>query len=81
MPQDIKSQTSTVRGYPLKRRVFFTLSTCIALLIATLNWKFEPAKIISICAFSVACLFDLRGRWSMLFWGIGIGDLLLYVSR
>jgi hypothetical protein len=70
--------SSAVQGYPFKRRALSALTTCAALLIVTLNWKFEPAKTISICAFSVACLFDRKGKWFMFFWGIGIGDLLLY---
>jgi hypothetical protein len=82
MSQGMKDQMpSIVRSYPIKKRAIFALSTCAALLLATLNWKFEPAKTIAICAIVVGCLFDIRGRWSMLFFGIGIGDLLLYVSK
>jgi hypothetical protein len=69
---------AAVKRYPLKRRATFALSTCISLLIVTINWPFEPAKTISICAPTVACLFDIRGKWFMFFTGIAIGNLLLY---
>lgn len=72
---------SSIKRYPLKKRVIFAASTCAVLLVGSMNWKFEPAKTIVISALSIACLFDLRGRWSMFFWGIGIGDLLLYLSK
>jgi hypothetical protein len=79
--QDIKHRISSiVEGYPLKRRAVFALSTCAVLLVTTLNWKFEPAKTISICASVVACLFDSKGKWFMFFFGIVIGSLLLDVS-
>ncbi len=70
-----------VKGYPLKRRALFTLMTFLALLFATMNWQFEAAKVISLGAFTAACLFDPRGKWCMFFVGIGVGDLLLYLYR
>jgi hypothetical protein len=73
--------SSAAQGYPFKTRVVFAFTTCLALLISTLNWKFEPSKTIAICSFTVACFFDRKGKWWMLFLGIGIGDLMLYVSR
>jgi len=80
--QGIKDQiSSTVQGYPFKRRAGLALETCVVLLVATLNWKFGLAMTISICSSSVAFLFDLKGKWFMFFLGIGIGNLLLYVSR
>ncbi len=80
MFQDIKPEfVETVRRYPLKMRAGFASSVCVSLLLGTINWKFEPAKTIVICAFTVACLFDIRGKWFMLFTGIGVGDLMLYL--
>ena len=77
----IKSKiAAAVECYPFRRHAILALSTCISLLIVTMNWPFEPAKSIAICAFTVGCLFDLRGKWPMLFFGIGIGDLLLYAT-
>ena len=70
-----------VQGYPFNRRVLSAVSACVVLLVVTLNWKFEPAKTIAVCAVSVACLFDRKGKWFWFSWGIGIGDLLLYLSR
>lgn len=79
MFRDIKSKVAAaVKCYPLKRRAIFALSTCISLLIVTINWQFEPAKTIGIGAFTVACIFDIRGKWFMFFAGIGTGVLLLY---
>jgi hypothetical protein len=70
-----------VKGYPLKRRALFALTTCAVLCVATMNWRLEAAKVIEIGAFTAACLFDLKGKWSMFFWGIAVGDTLLYLLR
>jgi hypothetical protein len=79
--QNVQSGISdTFKGYPLKKRVVSALVTLGILLIVGLNWRFEPAKIIALAAFTVARLFDLRGRWSIFFHGIGVGDLLLYAA-
>src|SRR5579863_6799425 len=65
------------KGYPFRSRVIAALITLGMLLIVSLKWRFEWAKIIAIAAFTVARLFDLKGRWSIFFIGIGSGDLLL----
>jgi len=46
-----------------------------------MDWRLEAAKVIEISAFTAACLFDLKGKWSMFFWGIAVGDTLLYLLR
>jgi len=69
-----------VKRYPLKRRAQFALMTLVALFVATMNWRFEAAKVIAMSAMTAACLFDLKGRWFVLLFGIGVGDLLLYLS-
>jgi hypothetical protein len=73
--------TEAVRSYPLKRRALFALTMCASLFIATMNWHFEPAKVIAICAATGACLFDLKGKWFMFLGGICVGDMLLYLFR
>jgi hypothetical protein len=81
MFRDIKAKiTAAVKCYPLKKRAIKALSNCVLLLVVTITWRFEPAKTIAICAYTIGWLFDLRGKWSMLFFGIGIGDLLLYAT-
>jgi hypothetical protein len=69
-----------VRGYPLKRRAVSALTTLAILLIVGLNRHFDWAIAIAIAAFTTARLFDLKGRWSIFFYGLGVGDLLLYVA-
>lgn len=69
-----------VEGYPVKKRLWSVLLTLAGLLLATVIWPSEPAKIIAISAFTAARFFDLRGRWSLFFDGIGVGDLLLYAA-
>jgi hypothetical protein len=76
-----KSVAAATKSYPFRRRAIFALSICIPILLGTISWRFEPAKIISICAFTFACFFDIRGRWFTLFMGIGVGDMLLYAWR
>jgi hypothetical protein len=66
------------KSYPLKKRATFALIGCMMLLVISIKWPFEPAKTFSISAYSVGCWFDLKGRWSMFFFGIGTGVLLLY---
>jgi len=81
MLRDVNAKILTAfKDYPLKRRAIFALSSCILLLVVTLNWRFETAKTIAICAFVVACLFDKNGKAFLFFLGIMIGDLLLYAS-
>jgi hypothetical protein len=72
---------AAVKCYPFKRRAIFASSICISLVVGTISWQFEPAKLIVICAFVTASLFDIRGKWFMFLTGIGIGDLLLYMWR
>lgn len=82
MLQGIKNMVAAAtKSYPLRRRAAFALSICISLLLGTISWRFEPAKVIAICAFTAACFFDIRGKWFMFFTGIGVGDMLLYLFR
>jgi hypothetical protein len=74
-----KTNNTTLK-YPLKNRLISALLTFGMLLIIGLKWPFDPAKIIAICVFSIARLFELRGRWSIFLHGVGAGDLLLYVA-
>lgn len=67
------------KAYPIKRRIISASMTLAVLLVATITWHYEPAKVIAISAFTVARLFDLKGKWCLLFLGIGIGDMLLYL--
>jgi hypothetical protein len=66
--------------YPMKRRVIGALTTVAALLIVTLNWRFDSAKVIAVSALTVARLFDPKGGWAIFFYGVGAGDLLLYAA-
>lgn len=82
MFRDIKlTFGENVRSYPFKRRTISALTMCIVLLVTTADWHFEPAKTIAIGSGSIARLFDIKGRWFMLFFGICIGDMLLYLWR
>ena len=69
------------KSYPFKERAVSALLLCISLLVVSVKWHFEPAKIIALCAFTVSRLFDIKGRWFTLFMGIGVGDMLLYLFR
>jgi hypothetical protein len=90
MYRDIKVKiTAAANGYPLKKRAAAVLLTFFMLLATDItNWQFpppiwhlEPWRVIVLCAGSVAWLFEPWGRWNMLFLGIALGNLLLYVSR
>jgi uncharacterized membrane protein len=70
-----------VKSYPFKDRAVSALLLCISLLVVSMKWLFEPAKIVALCAFTVSRLFDIKGRWFTFFMGIGVGDMLLYVWR
>jgi hypothetical protein len=79
--QAIKDRiSSAAQDYPFKRRVLSALTMCAVLLTVTWNWRFEPAKTIAICALTIACLFDRKGRWFMFFFGIAVGNMILYQS-
>jgi hypothetical protein len=90
MPQGIGRQiASALKAYPFKRRIPLALFVFLMLFATTTkswhfqpsNWGIEPWKAIGIWAFSVAWLFQPRGRWNMFFFGIGVGDVLLAVLR
>lgn len=69
------------KNFPVKRRIISALTMCALLLVVTVRWPFEPAKVIAIIAATVGRFFEIKGRWFMLFMGIVLGDMLLYVWR
>ena len=88
MWEDIKGEiTASIKRYPFGKRVAFASLMCLVLVATTTkNWSFAPSswhpeewKVIAILAFSVACLFEPKGRWNLFFLGIGVGDVLLNV--
>ena len=90
MLRDIKCKViAASENYPIKMRLLSASLTCaVTLLITVKNWhfgtlnrQFEPWKTIAICAFTVAWLFEPKKRWNLFFLGVGIGDVLLYLSR
>jgi hypothetical protein len=76
---------AATKGYPLKWRAAKAMIVFAVLSVTTIkqwsfepsSWHFEPVKAIVICACSVACLFQPRGRWFMFFLGVAFGDILL----
>jgi hypothetical protein len=64
-----------------KKRAIFALTMCIMLTVVTLDWRFEAAKVIAMCATVTACVFDRKGKWFWFLCGIALGDLLLYLFK
>jgi hypothetical protein len=76
---------AAVKVYPFRWRAANAMIVFAVLSVTTVkqwnfetsSWHFEPVKTIAICACSVACLFQPRGRWFMFFLGVAFGNILL----